>query len=49
MAIILVDQRSAITSLLLQHCVACMIEASRRLKVFQHKAVIAAQKWQMSA
>jgi len=25
-----------------------MIEASRPLKVFQHKAVIAAQKWQMN-
>ncbi|MCF5144497.1 hypothetical protein GIW41_15865 [Pseudomonas sp. PA-6-1D] len=44
MAIILVDQRSAITSLLLQHRVAYKNDASRPLKIFQHNAVIAAQK-----
>ncbi|WP_156376424.1 MULTISPECIES: hypothetical protein [unclassified Pseudomonas] len=48
MAIILVDQGSAITSLLLQHWVAYKNDASRPLNVFQHKAAIAAQKCQMN-
>ncbi|WP_172979319.1 hypothetical protein [Pseudomonas kitaguniensis] len=47
MAIILVQEMGAITSLLLQHHVFFkirMIEASRRLEVVQRKAVSAANK-----